>query len=1149
MFWLALAVLSLAAATASTATTITVQSTDDGAANAANCPGTGCRLRDALAAAVAGDTINFSVTGAITLTSGQLVAGNSVTISGPGANLLTVRRDPAAATNFRIFQVGNATVTISGLTISGGRSVAGAFPDGFGGGIHVFSGNLTINRCTISGNFASNVGGAIYMSNSPTLTINNSTISGNTAPGSGGAPGAGGAVVVTGVATVNNSTISDNSTDMLTNGAVSIGVGATFSLNNSTVAHNPAGGILNGDAVGPNSTFPGGGTLNLNNSIAANNSSYDISGPVASGDFNLVRNTASALPGSQNITGVDPMLGALAFNGGPTRTHALLGGSPAIDKGKDFNRTGRDQRDSTRPVDDPAIANAAGGDGSDIGAVEFTAALEQTCGVVNGSFESNTFGGWTIFLRGGSSSSGNWFVYTGTTAPLTGAALGASIAAPPDGTYAAVADMVSPGTHILYQDVAVPSNGTSSLSFYVYYKNQQSSAFFTPPTLDPNAGPNQQYRVDLITTTAPVDSVAGTDVLANLFITNPGDPAVLPPTLKTYDVTAFAGQMVRLRFAEADNSGVLNASVDAVCLRHLAITASGVVRTAGTAAVRSAVAQVENDAGATGSLTVTVNNSASATVNGVTVSNLAVDAAGVVTADVVAACGASNASFTLKVTDTAGLSNSTTLSVTVNPNPAPVLTYSSSQAVNYAGSRTITPATGPTDNGSVATIAVQSIGTYTGAISVDNTGVVSVSNATPPGNHTILIRATDNCGATTDASFTLAVARATPAISTQASPAITIPGNISDTATLATGFNPTGTITFTLYGPNDASCGGPVVFTSTKTVSGNGSYPSDAFTLVLPGMYRWIASYSGDALNSPASGSCNDPNESVEVSPLPTPTPTPSPTPTPTPSPSPAQPLNLSTRLRVETGDKAMIGGFIITGNVSKPVVLRGMGPSLTAGGMPPTGLLQDPVLELHAPDGSVMTRNDNWKDSPQRAQIEGTTFQPGDDRESVIVATLPPAAYTAVLTGSAHTTGVGLIEIYDKDASVNSALANISTRGFVQTGNDVLIGGFMLGRDPSPTRIVIRGIGPSLAQFGLAEVLADPVLELHDENGSIMLSNDNWMDDPVSAAKLIANGLAPQNAQESGIVASLPPGQFTVTLSGKNGGTGIGLLEIYNLK
>jgi hypothetical protein len=166
-----------------------------------------------------------------------------------------------------------------------------------------------------------------------------------------------------------------------------------------------------------------------------------------------------------------------------------------------------------------------------------------------------------------------------------------------------------------------------------------------------------------------------------------------------------------------------------------------------------------------------------------------------------------------------------------------------------------------------------------------------------------------------------------------------------------------------------------------------------------------------------------------------------------------------------------------------------------------------------------------------------------------VIMAALPPAAYTVVLTGSAHTTGVGLIEIYDQDTSVDSALANISTRGFVQTGNDVLIGGFMLGGDPAATHIAIRGLGPSLTQSGLAEVLADPVLELHDENGSIMLSNDNWTDDPIAAEQLLADGLAAPEGHESGIFTLLPPGQFTVILSGKNGATGIGLLEIYNLK
>jgi hypothetical protein len=248
----------------------------------------------------------------------------------------------------------------------------------------------------------------------------------------------------------------------------------------------------------------------------------------------------------------------------------------------------------------------------------------------------------------------------------------------------------------------------------------------------------------------------------------------------------------------------------------------------------------------------------------------------------------------------------------------------------------------------------------------------------------------------------------------------------------------------------------------------------------------------------------------------------------------------------VETGDKVMIGGFIIQGDAAKPVLLRGMGPSLAAFGI--ANFLLDPVLELRGPNGSIMT-NDNWVDSPQRSQFEGTVFQPGDNRESVILATLSPDNYTAILTGSGNTTGIGLVEIYDHNQAVAAQLANISTRGFVQTDENVMIGGFILGGDPNNTRIALRGIGPSLAKFGLSPVLEDPVLELHDANGTTLIANDNWTDDTASAALLTANGLALSDPKESGIFTSLPPGQFTAILAGQDGGIGIGLIEIYNLK
>jgi hypothetical protein len=241
-----------------------------------------------------------------------------------------------------------------------------------------------------------------------------------------------------------------------------------------------------------------------------------------------------------------------------------------------------------------------------------------------------------------------------------------------------------------------------------------------------------------------------------------------------------------------------------------------------------------------------------------------------------------------------------------------------------------------------------------------------------------------------------------------------------------------------------------------------------------------------------------------------------------------------------------MIAGFIITGNATKPVLLRAQGPSLSLFGI--NNALIDPVLELRSSNSSVET-NDNWGDSPRRSEFEGGPFQPGDGRESVVLETVQAGNYTALLTGKNNTAGIGIVEAYDLDPGADAQLANISTRGFVETGNNVMIGGFILGGSTNNTRIALRGIGPSLAQFGLNPVLEDPTLELRDGNGALLVGNDDWTSDPVSAALLTANGLGLGDLKESGIFTALPPGQFTVILAGKNGGVGIGLIEIYNLK
>jgi hypothetical protein len=262
---------------------------------------------------------------------------------------------------------------------------------------------------------------------------------------------------------------------------------------------------------------------------------------------------------------------------------------------------------------------------------------------------------------------------------------------------------------------------------------------------------------------------------------------------------------------------------------------------------------------------------------------------------------------------------------------------------------------------------------------------------------------------------------------------------------------------------------------------------------------------------------------------------------------APAQALNISTRMRVETGNNVLIGGFIITGTAPKTVAVRGIGPSLAQFGI--SDVLADPTLELRDNNSALIRENDDWEDdSSQASQLTALGLAPQNPNEAGIVASLSPSNYTATLAGKEGGTGVGLVEVYDTNPEANSQLANISTRGFVQSANNVMIGGFILG-GANNTHVAVRGIGPSLAQFGLNPVLADPTLELRDSQGALLFSNDNWQDDPVSASQLAAVGLALGDEAESGLYVSLlPPGAFTAILAGKNGGTGVGLVEIYNV-
>ncbi len=249
--------------------------------------------------------------------------------------------------------------------------------------------------------------------------------------------------------------------------------------------------------------------------------------------------------------------------------------------------------------------------------------------------------------------------------------------------------------------------------------------------------------------------------------------------------------------------------------------------------------------------------------------------------------------------------------------------------------------------------------------------------------------------------------------------------------------------------------------------------------------------------------------------------------------------------MRVDTGDNVGIGGFIITGKTPKRVLLRGIGPSLAQSGV--SNPLPDPFLELYRSGSPTpIAVNNNWRDS-QEESIKATGIAPVNDLESAIDATLAPGNYTALLRGNDGGTGVALVEAYDLTPA-SGKLANISTRAFVSTGPDIAIAGFILGNQSGADRIVVRGIGPSLAAAGVPNPLANPLLELRNGNGALLLSNNDWKDNAVQAAELVAVGLAPSDDRESAIVATLGPGLYSALLAGDSGGTGIGLVEVYDL-
>ena len=506
-----------------------------------------------------------------------------------------------------------------------------------------------------------------------------------------------------------------------------------------------------------------------------------------------------------------------------------------------------------------------------------------------------------------------------------------------------------------------------------------------------------------------------------------------------------------------------------------------------------------------------------------------------------------SASATSGTTDPSSANNSVTTETTVGKAAAAVALSSSSNPSTYGDAVTFTASvtpSAPSTGKPAGTVTFKDGTTMLGSSPLNSSGVATLTVPSfTAGTHTITAEYSGdaNFNSATSASLSQVVNKAGTSLAVTSSNNPSESGeSVTFTAdvTSAAG-TPTGTAQFKIDGAN---AGEPV----TLDANGRATYTTSSLTA---GSHTVSAEYSGEANFEASTGTLSG-GQVAKAQPSPSPSASPSPTASPSPSPSPSaspsRSLNISTRGRVGTGERALIAGTIITGNAAKKVIFRAIGPSLADDDI--VEPLTDPILELYGPNGSLITTNDDWKDGGQQAEIEASGVKPEDDRESAIIATLMPNSYTAIVRGKANGEGVALAEIYDLDRAADSQLANISTRAFVQTEENVVIGGFLLGGSNETTDVVIRALGPSLRDSGVAGFLADPTLELRDGNGALIRSNDDWAQDP-EAAMITANGLQPDESVESAIAISLPPGDYTAIVAGKNNTFGVGLVEIYNLQ
>ncbi len=1105
---LGLFVFPSAARSATTFTVTTIADPGDGTCAAAGT-GDGCTLREAIAAAnsAAGDDIIVfaaGVTGTIQLTAALPNLSSNISLQGPGANLLTVRRNTSAV--YRIFAANNGTssgptVSISGLGIANGLGKASG--DNLGGAIYGQNATLTVTGCMISGNQAGFGGGIDNRASggSATLTVQGCTFSTNQSDFGGGGILNESYSSGTAVATVRNCTFTGNSSPAGGGGIGNFAHGgsSTLTVQNCTFSNNsnngnPAsgGGIYNkNDANSPGfSATTGMGTTIFQAGTGPNVQNSGVTGGSASLTslgYNISNDDGSTLlngPGDQ--TQIDPKLdpAGLQNNGGPLQTIALQSTSPAINAG---------DPDFTAP---PAFDERGTGFNRvargrlDIGAFELQDTLQSgTTLIVNNTadYDDGVCGTADCTLResinAANATSGETITFAANVTGTITLTLG-------ELAITKAMTVTGPGARVLAVDGKLASRVLS---------------------IDGGGGPEITVAISGLTFTRGQVNGDGAGIYNNASTT------ITNCTISDSSATGAPG--------DNENGGGIYTTKS---MTVVGCTVSGNSAIGGSFAIKSN----SSTAGGTGQgggvynagiLTVTNSTFSGNTAQGGRGAHKDVGQGG--------AGGNGNGG---------AMVNQGTLTVTN-------CTMSANAAIHGSG-------------GGGNPFGPNGLGQGGGFSNPDSLSLPHVANTLIAGN-TGAGGGPDVFGPFTSKGF-----------------------NLIGKTDGSTGFTSTGDKTGTVANPLDPKVG----------ILANNAGPTDTISLLTGssaidagndpnapatdqrGFSRVgqsdIGAYEfGGALPTPTPSPIPTPTATPTPNSTPAPTTTPVSTPTPTPTitpistatpnptstPTPASLGNISTRLQVGTGNNVLFAGFIIQGSGSKTVLIRSAGPSLTSFGL--SGALSDPQLELHDANNTIGS-NDDWQTtqlggvitSDQVAAIQNSGAAPLDPAEPAIIATLPAGGYTAIVQGVGGTQGVATVEVYDLSPNNGAILANISTRGFIQTGDNVMIGGFIVVDQAA--NVIIRATGPSLVPFGINNALANPRIELHDANGALA-GNDDWQTMQLGgiitsdqSAAIQNSGLAPGNPAESAIIATLAPGAYTAIAEGVDGGTGVGLVEVFAL-